>query len=59
MASLMTNKSKVPIDLFYNRQNRKRERETELQPEIECPLCSDTCDFNDQYYLCEQYDFTM
>lgn len=61
VARLMTKINSNNKSLFY--QNRKKEKQTELQPEIECPRCSDTMtlysDFNGLYYLCEQCDLSL
>jgi hypothetical protein len=40
--------------LYCHQQNRKQAKQTELQPEIECPRCYDTMtlnsDFDGLYY---------
>jgi hypothetical protein len=49
--------------LYCHQQNRKQAKQTELQPEIECPRYYDTMtlnsDFDGLYYYCEQCDFRL
>jgi hypothetical protein len=49
--------------LYYDRQNRKKAKQTDLQAEIECPRCCDTMtlcsDFDRLNYFCEKCSLSL